>query len=253
MKGGPLLRLKSYLRFIIAANDDEVLLSGREERLSKDSARAMSERIVYVKIDNDRARDWLIKRNKGPKGRALTNTWIQGGAFARHVLWLGENVDLPDNRFMIEGTSDDMLHKTMFQGDERNAVLEWLVHFCEAPMKIQARAQKGNYAAEIGNGIVVVNIELMRDKWLEFDKDRDRKITHNDLKRHIQAISSRSGSVQIRTGESKSRYWEIPFNLILHYAETHDIGDTDRMREFAARDTDITQKIINSTQKKSDD
>ena len=93
----------------------------------------------------------------------------------------------------------------------------------------------------------------MGEKWSEFNKDRDGKdpIRHNHLLRHIKALGNRC--VKIRNDDGTIRYWEIPFELILHYAETHDIGDIDRMREFAARDTDITLKIINSKQKKSDD
>jgi hypothetical protein len=248
-KNGPLLRLRSHLRFVIAANNDEVLLSGKEEKLSENDARAMSERIIYVKIRDDRARDMFIKKNHG---NVLTDSWIEGGAFAKHVLWLGDNRDLSGRgRFLVQGNTMDMLNKFLFQGDERNLVLEWIVQFCEAPAKIQARTKKSLFAAEIGNGIVLLNTKLMNAAWSVFSGDKN-PLAHSHLLRHVKALSSRSNAVKVWTDEGSARYWVIPLDRIILYAETHDIGDIDRILEFAERDTDLTQKVLNSKQMKKD-
>lgn len=246
VKHGPQLRLRSHLRFVIAANNDEVLLSGKEEKLSKDDARALSERIIYIKIKNDRARDMFAELNKG---NVLTNKWIKGGAFARHVLWLGENIDLSSTgRFLVEGSSSEMRDKVLFQGDERNLVLEWITLFCEAPARIQARTIKGLFAAEIGNGFVAINTKLMKGRWSEFSGEKSL-IHHSHLLRHIKALAI--NQVKVWTEKGSARYWVIPIALILLYSETHDIGDTDRIEEFSQRDTDITQRIEASRQRNS--
>lgn len=247
-KSGPLLHLVGYLRFVIAANNDEVLLSGREEKLSENDARAMSERIIYVKIRDDRARDMFIKRNQDD---VLTNQWIKGGGFAKHVLWLGENRDLSGRgRFLVQGNTSEMRNKFLFQGDERNQVLEWVVRFSEAPAKLQARVAKGLYAAEIGNGVVALNIQRMKERWSEFSGGKD-PLEHSHLLRHMKALSSRQKAVKVWTDAGSARYWVIPIELMLEYAETHDIGDIDRIKEFAQRDTEITLKILGSKQSNS--
>lgn len=239
MKNGPLLFLEGHLRFVIAANNDEVLLTGREEKLSSDDARAMSERIIYIKIDNDDARNMFIKHNQGNR---LTDRWLNKGSFAKHVLWLGDTIDMSNGgRFLVEGTSSEMRDRMVFQGDERNLVLEWICLFAEAPMKIQAKTKKGAYAAEIGNGVVAVNVKSMKDRWKAFTQDIEG-IDHSHLLRHIKAIATRSK--RVRSGGSNVRYWIIPEKLVLLYAETHDIGDIDRIKIHFNRETDLTLRIV---------
>jgi hypothetical protein len=243
-KNGPILRLQSYLRFVVAANNDEVLLSGKEERLSRDDARAMSERIIYVKIDNDDARNWMIANNRGQE---MTDRWINDGDMARHILWLGENIDLSKaGRFLVEGKSSDMRDKVIFQGDQRNEALEWITQFCEAPERIRGKTRKGPPAAEIGNDRVGINVKLMKQFWNEFSGDANSSIPHAHLLRHIKALATRN--VKVRVNDASVRYWEIPADLILLYAETHDIGDVDRIRSFANRNTEITSAMAKSKQ-----
>jgi len=250
VKKGPLLRLRSYLRFVIAANNGDVLLSGKEEKLSKNDARAMSERIIYVKIRDDRAREFFAENNKD---NVLTEQWIKNGGFARHVLWLSTQRDLTGRgRFLVQGSSQDMTNKFIFQGDERNRVFEWIVQFCEAPARIQGKTAKGLYAADIGNGIVVLNTKMMKERFTEFSGQQGGDIEHSHLLRHIKAMSSRTSAVKVWTKGGSARYWVIPVELILLYASTHDIGDTDRIEEFAARDTDITRKILKHQEKDQD-
>ncbi len=238
-KGGPLLKLHNHIRIVIAANNDRVLLSGREEKLSEADAHAMSERIIYMKIDNDDARNFFIDKNRGDR---LTASWIKGGGFARHVLWLGANRDLSNTgRFLVQGSSDRMANKFSFQGEERGEVLDWIVEFCDQPDLGKYKVSKNEVkAAEIGNGIVAVNVSALYN----ILKAAELRIPRRTLLEHISAVAS--SSVQVRTGNVKARYQAIPVEKMIEYADTFDIGDVDRIREHASRETDITRKIIES-------
>ncbi len=248
IKHGSLLRLNIFMRLVIAANNDEVLLSGREEKLSEHDARAMNERIIYIEITNDDARNFFIKKNKG---HSLTNTWIKGGAFAKHVLWLGANRDLSGRgRYLVEGNDTNLRNKFLFQGDERNLVLEWVVRFAEAPLKIQSvrktdAQRKGVYAAEIGDGMVAICTTGMQEQW----GDDNSTIPHHHLLRHLKSLSPRTKATQIRVGDQLVRYWLIPIELVIDYASSNDIGDIERIKEFSLRETDITGKVLRSNQK----
>jgi hypothetical protein len=244
VKFGPQLCLENHLRFIVAANNDSVFLTGKEERLSENDSRAMAERIAYVKID-EAARDFFIEHNKGNR---LTNRWLgKEGIFARHILWLRNKRNLADTgRFLVEGKNSKMHDQFVFQGNERNLVFEWLVRFCEAPMILNARAVKGILAAEIGNGIVGVNTQLMKDNWGEFSQDKKDSLDHSHLLRHLKSLSHQEGTIVVRVGDALVRYWAIPISLILSYAESYDIGDIERIKKHAERDREVTKRIVNS-------
>jgi hypothetical protein len=244
VKFGPQLCLENHLRFIVAANNDSVFLTGKEERLSENDSRAMAERIAYVKIDEG-AREFFIKHNKGNR---LTNRWLgKEGIFARHILWLRQNRDLADTgRFLVEGKNSKMHDQLVFQGTERSHAFEWLVRFCEAPMILNARAVKGILPAEVGNGIVAVNTKLMKDNWTEFSQDQKDSVDHSHLLRHLKSMSHQECTIVVRVGNTLIRYWAIPIGLIQSYAESYDIGDLERIQANAERDKDVTRSIINS-------
>jgi hypothetical protein len=243
VKFGPKLKLRSHLRFIIAANNDSVFLSGKEERWSEEDSRAMAERIAYVRIQ-EAATEFFNISNRGNR---LTDRWVgEEGLFAKHVLWLGENRDLEGRgRFLVEGKTTAMHEQLLFQGNERNLVCEWVVRFAEAPAILNARTASDVLAAEIGNGIVAVNTKLMKDNWKEFCSDR-YSLDHSHLLRHNKALSHQANSIAVKIGDSVVRYWAIPISRILSYAESHDIGDLERIRKHAERDTKITNSIVNS-------
>ena len=243
-KYGAKLRLDGHIRVIIAANNADVLLSGKEEHLSENDTRAMKERIAYVKIRDDGARNFFIKNNKGNR---LTNQWLAGGHFARHVLWLAEQRPLNDRgRFLVEGQDSPMHNQMIFQGNERNEVLEWTCLFAEAPLKLNARiATHLPKPAVIGDGIVGVSTQHVLPRWDEYSTNKDG-LTHSHLIKHLKSLSPLDASIQIRVGEKIVRYWVIPIDLILSYADSHDIGDMDTIRALAQSSTDITTSIINN-------
>jgi hypothetical protein len=243
-KHGLKMRLDGYMRLIIAANNDAVLLSGKEERLSEYDTRAMKERIAYVHIKNDAARNFFARHNKGNK---LTSRWIGNGEFARHLLWLSAQRPLDDRgRFLVEGEDSPMHKQMLFQGNERNEVLEWCCLFAEAPKKLNARVKGDNpKPALIGDGIVAVNTQMARGRWEEFSTNKD-VLTHSHLLRHLKSLSPLDSAIQVRVGGSVVRYWVIPIDIILTYADSHDIGDLDRIRAHAAETSDTTNSLINS-------
>jgi hypothetical protein len=212
VKFGPQLKLRNHLRFVVAANNDSVFLTGKEERLSENDSRAMAERIAYVKVGEE-ATEFFVKNNRGNR---LTNRWLgEEGRFAKHVLWLRDNRDLSNTgRFLVEGKNSEMHEQFLFQGNERNLVLEWIVRFCEAPAVLNARHTNGISAAEIGNGIVAINTKLMKDSWKTFCSDRDA-LDHSHLLRHIKSLSHQEKTVLVRVGDTTARYWAIPISRIL--------------------------------------
>lgn len=245
-KYGAKLRLDGHIRVIVTANNDTVLLSGKEERLSENDTRAMKERIAYVKIGNDDARDFFIRHNQGNK---LTNAWLLRGHFARHVLWLSGQRDLSERgRFLVEGSDSTMHNQMLFQGNERNEVLEWFAKFAEAPKNLNARVAKGQApAAVIGDGVIAINTKLAKDRWSEFSSNKD-VLPHSHLLRHLKSLSPLDHAVQIRVGDKVIRYWIIPIELVLFYADSHDIGDISTIKANASNTTDITDRLTSNKQ-----
>lgn len=244
VKFGPKLKLKGHLRFVVAANNDSVFLTGKEERLSENDSRAMAERIAYVKVD-EAATNFFVQHNKGNR---LTSKWLgDDGLFAKHVLWLRDNRSLADTgRFLVEGKSSDMHEQFLFQGNERNLVLEWIVRFCEAPAILNGRTADDALAAEIGDGLVVINTKLMKDNWKVFFPGTKEAIDHSHVLRHLKSLSHQQASVLVKVGSTTIRYWPIDIDRIISYAESHDIGDIERIKKNAERETKLTVSIINS-------
>jgi hypothetical protein len=139
-----------------------------------------------------------------------------------------------------------MHQQFVFQGNERNLMFEWIVRFSEAPAILNARAPKGIYAAEIGNGIVAVNTKMMKDNWAEFSFDNRDSLDHSHVLRHLKAMSHQEGTIKVRVGGTTVRYWAIPIDLVLSYAESYDIGDLEEIKENSERETEITKNIIQS-------
>ena len=251
-KHGLKARLDGYLRVIVAANNDGVLLSGKEERLSENDTRAMKERIAYVHIKDDKARDFFARYNKGNK---LTREWIGQGQFARHLLWLAEQRPLSDRgRFLVEGEDSPMHKQMLFQGNERNEVLEWCCLFAEAPKKLNRNTKEYDAKpALIGDGIVAINTKLARSRWSEFSSNKDI-LTHSHLLRHLKSLSPLDAAISVKVSSKSSlvvRYWVIPIDLILSYADSHDIGDIEAIRRHAEDTTDTTNALINSKHAKA--
>lgn len=74
-------------------------------------------------------------------------------------------------------------------------------------------------------------------------------MSHSHLVTHLTALSDQNKAIKVRLHDKASkRYWPISIELILDYAEKHDLGDTDRIKENADQkiDKSITDKIVNS-------
>jgi hypothetical protein len=246
-KHGLKTRLDGYMRIIVAANNDSVLLSGKEERLSENDTRAMKERIAYVHINNDEAISFFNKHNKGNK---LSKKWIGQGQFARHMLWLAQQRPLSDRgRFLVTGSESTMHDQMLFQGNERNEVLEGLVRFAEAPARVNARIPDNQpKPMEIGDGLLIVNTTLTKDRWTDFSPTKTvnkDSLPHSHLLRHLKSLSPLEAAIKIRVGEKTVNYWPIPIELIISYARSHDIGDVETIIHLAQQSTTTTSTIAN--------
>lgn len=261
-KGGAIVPLHTYLRILIAANNDKVLFSGKEENQSANDTLAMGERILYVKVPNNKARDFFKEHNRD---NSLTNKWIAGGAFAKHVLWLGQNIDLSNSgRFLVEGKSSDMHNKMLFEGTERGKVCESLVRFAECPdalykegLKMPDPALKNGML--IGEGYVAVNAGTLSSFWVFLAKmgqtttaREPDPIDHRHAQSHLKALSGKETSVKGRVKllgvSSNYRYWLIPIELVILYSETYDFGDSERILKNASESSSYISKLLAARQ-----
>lgn len=93
-------KLRGYVRVILAANSGGLFDFGRIP--TPDDLAALQERVLLLNPPSAAA-EYL----KSIGGMDTTLGWIQGGAFARHVLWLRDNRQVrPGARLLVEGRGD---------------------------------------------------------------------------------------------------------------------------------------------------
>jgi hypothetical protein len=245
------LSIESFVRVIIAANNDNVLMSGREENLSEADSLAVAERILYIKVKDNKARDFFLEKNEGAK---MTRQWLKEGYFARHILWLAQNRELDkESRFLVTGESSDMHKKITYQGGERSLVWDWLAKFAEAPNVVNGRIKIAERPAHIGNGLLAVNVTKMHENFGAFGEED--KIKRKRLLDHVRNISGHDENivVRIKSGDGKlARFWPIEVEKILDYAKDNDIGDVESILKNAQiEDDEVTTKILQSSQYKT--
>jgi len=85
-KHKPIRDVLGAMRVILSSNNTNLIRNSGD--LTADDAAALADRFVHIRIPSS-ARDTL------PPARTIQDTWIDGGAIAKHALWLAETRKVP--------------------------------------------------------------------------------------------------------------------------------------------------------------
>jgi len=142
------------LRFIIAANNADILKFDREE-FSVEDISAVAARILYFKCDPGAAT--YLKSLGGFEG---TTDWIYSDRIAKHALWLRDNRTAKrGSRFLVEGGIDIVHRNLATNGNTRNRTVEWI---CRAMLE---KWMEPNPGIRFGGGELYVNASFVQKKW----------------------------------------------------------------------------------------
>lgn len=93
--------MRGCVRVLLPTNHHGGFKFGRE--LTQADSAALAQRVLVLEPDPTTA-DFLVRLG----GRAHTESWVEGGALARHVLWLAQTRSVtPGGRFLVEGQGLD--------------------------------------------------------------------------------------------------------------------------------------------------
>jgi hypothetical protein len=217
---------------LICANNDSVL-SFADEDISVRDLQAITERFFHVQVQPGAA-DWL--RNVG---QAKTREFVEGGAIARHALYLAQTVPLPDERFVVTSEETSMHRNIVMTGDLNGLIFEWLTRFASTPERIEGefRSAHKQPGAVIGNGQILVNSQTVVDFWKTYMND----VVKPKTGRVTRAISSLSyGSRKLGPRGARVRYHRIDPSLVIEWSHRHQIGDTSLIMSNLERDVEIS-------------
>lgn len=118
--------IKGAYRVMISANDPDKLV-GRYSWLTNDAISAINERILCVKIGDNKATHFLEKLKKDPSNR----DFFMGDVVAKHVWWLHQHRKVKyESRFLVAGLRGSELEMSLMTGSgARATICQWLTEY----------------------------------------------------------------------------------------------------------------------------
>lgn len=239
----PKQTIRGYLRFVVTANNENVLLTREDERLSKSDNDAIAQRFLHIPVQDESAR-FFQKYNAN---RELTNRWIREAVFARHMLYLRRTIKPSGNsRFVVEGKRTQLHNRMITQGDERHAILEWLARYLQMPGGIDQGSRSSGLPCVLhGSGFFLVNAQGLIDRWGAFiKKDSYRAPTLPHAIEHLKALSTNEKSLIVSQGERQQRYWAIPAPIVVDWSDSMMIGDREEMERRVKEENELVARAL---------
>lgn len=211
--------LHAALRVLVTANDGHGIPF--KKALGQDGINAITQRILYVEADPA-----VVQYLEGLGGRAGITHWIgsnaQPGAFAEHLLWMRDHVNLERRgRFLVEG-KPTAWHRT-FVADQgyKPAVLSVIASLL--------KHQQGNRGMDLAvradpeGRVVWVHHSAVFEHW---DGKADTRRPKASLVKETVEMLATGEAKQIRVGTRRPRCYPIPFTAFVDAAilEWGDFG-----------------------------
>jgi hypothetical protein len=201
-------------RLIVAMND----ISGLEfsDTMNATSREAVAPRFLFVEID-DAPKRYLESLPAG-----TTDSWIKGGKFARHVLWLRDTHAFErGKRFIVEGVTS-RLHRAMALANSGDS-LRVLATLLNRPDEGMLRSKH----LVIGNGAFMVNASELLRAWKTILPDEER------LKPRLKFLIKDLDGLSIgKVRPENVRLHNVNAELVFDAAESLGIGDPEAMRKL---------------------
>jgi hypothetical protein len=205
------------------------MLALGNEDLSEDDLEAIAGRFLHIHVS-----DAPVKYLASIGGRSATEGWVNGDMILAHALWLKEHRRVvPGNRFLVEGHATRMHRSLAMQPRVSALALEWIARYLDdvKPELMQTDIIR------IGDGEILVNGPGMADHWRTYIK-ADFPPTTTMLGRALGNLSKgtstkrEDASVNPAARSRNRRFHSINPELVLQWAEQHQVGDVDAMKEM---------------------
>lgn len=206
----PTTHLHGCPRLIIAANNGEAL--HLRESLNAADIAALQERIGHVRIQPA-----AVEYFRSIGGRAHVHAhWIEGAAFARHVLWLRDNhtITQPGSRYLVAGWPSTLLGNLAGRVDVNQALCLVIAR----RVLSQAASAPGIYAKD---GVLYAHLGSLHRLWTQYGTSSAPRET--TIRTALQAISDPTLPPYRPTTDGRPRCTPIQTHLVASVAVEYDI------------------------------
>lgn len=219
--------LQGSLRFILAANNDSLLVDPSEQ-LSTEDVDAYGGRFLYIDVGTTKGS--AAKRYLDSIGnRVGTDDWVSGSRIAKHALWLRDNrVVVPGRRFIVEGDATQMHRSLATRTRIADAICDWLVSYAERPNLVATVIGKGSVF--IGNGHYFVTAPAISASWSHYVKYGETPSVAA-IGRALSTLSESESRNPRWIGGFQRRYHDIKVDTLLEWADTVGVGEPGKLKE----------------------
>jgi hypothetical protein len=150
---------------VIFATNDEGAGASTDENLTSHDIAAIAERIIYVPVGEETTAYLESLKQQDPD---IFHRWVEGGAIARHVLWLRDNLKVErQGRFLVIGDSEELLTALTTSAGVRSEVCQWCIGFLQNPKPVEANSAMRNLVM-IDDGAFLVNAKAIYEGWAQY-------------------------------------------------------------------------------------
>lgn len=215
------------VRILIGANNTDLLKNIARMSLNKHDIKAISKRFLLLNTTS-KSKEWFEMNNVA---KVLSDQWVKGDLFARHLLWLRDNrVVVRGDRFIVDGCPGGV-ERVMARGSEREQfVAQWIAGFLAEPRVIYGlyKSQKRISLAGVGNGQLRINAKAILEFWDAYIGPEYKKATPFVIAQALKRIST---GQQRGSGGNRARYFDIDPVYIFDWADESGLHDEDTLRE----------------------
>lgn len=233
------VELQGYLRVLITANNDGALQI--RETLSKKDLEAVQLRIGYIQLSESGdgscpPRDYLenlVDEKDAQTVRDVTQSWIDDGLIAEHVLWLAQNRDyIPGARFAVQGWQSDLTRDLATSHGATPAIATVV---CSAVVESLRRWDSVRW---FGGYVYVSSRMLPKEQDMILGYKR-RKFSESSYVDTLKALANEE-SHRLKTSDGAyRRYWKIPGEELARFAERNGlVGSREEFEQIVGRESE---------------
>lgn len=216
----PDARVIGALRIVLTSND-EFLLAGDGRAAGSQDVEAVAARFMLIRAQRS-ARDYLEAMTHKERNDFVENK------FPAHVLALTRDRQVePGKRFHVDGDAEEMARMLATETGANSLVCEWLVRVVQNPGLM---ADTGRAQVLFGGGELLISDQVIVDNWNQYIRDH-RALKTRAVGAALRALSKGEDRKRVQAGGRRYRYRSIDVGLLYEWAEHHNFGDVDALKD----------------------
>lgn len=220
----PEASLKGALRFMIVANNRNLLAGDESDTATEYDLAATAQRFFHIAAGPAAAE--FLQSLGGRSGG--TKDWINQDLIAKHALWLRDNRKIvPGKRFVVEGEMSDVHQKLLTRGAITSKVFEFLARYVTDPGRALGAKHDGFL---VGEQKVLVRAEAMAESWSTMFANT-RPVTGAQVSDALRNLSVGRLRPHSSRTEERPRYWSVNTQWLLDWAAEYKIGDVEEIQK----------------------